>query len=563
MPQVIREIVGAYPVDGIFGNRWSGGFVGVCHCDICKSEFRAFSGREVPSSLMDRSDPAVRAYQQWSDDKRFAQMKTYNDTVRSINPEGLFAPGSSWQRLDPTRLRQAFRAIYADQQHRQVQHPVWAAGRGAKEAACVMQGRGPISGSFNIAQDDFKDSVQSVDETLAFMHDGMAQGFRPWLIKFKAEVFDKRWAPAVERAFVWHSRHERYFRNTANLAAVAMMQSVQTNSYWSSGGAISFQPVTAMTAGGDEASLNGFYQALLEARTPFSLVDDRDLDPAVLGRYRAIVLPNIAALSDSQCARIRDYVAAGGAIVATGETSLYDEFGVQRKTFGLADLFGCDFAGRIDKKVANSYLSIDGPHPLTVDLDDTPRIVGGTRLVHVTPRSPGLRPPLRLIRSYPELPAEAAYPREPTSDTPMAYARTFGTGRVVYFPFNPDQTFWENSARDHLVLLRNAVAWATGELQPMTVQGAGLIDVSYWRQDRSLAAHLVNLNNPAAMRGFIHETTPIGPFVVSLQLPPGARPSRVRLLEAGQEAKVRRQGERLRVEVPRLRLHEVVAVDLA
>jgi hypothetical protein len=61
----------------------------------------------------------------------------------------------------------------------------------------------------------------------------------------------------------------------------------------------------------------------------------------------------------------------------------------------------------------------------------------------------------------------------------------------------------------------------------------------------------------------MHETTPIGPFVVSLQLPPGARAKRVRLLEAEQEAKVRRDGDRLIIDVPRLRLHEIVAVDLA
>lgn len=562
MPQVIREIVSTYPVDGIFGNRWSGGLVGVCYCNTCKTEFRAFSGHDLPKSMMNRQDPALRAYQKWSDDKRFAQIKTYNDTVRSINPEGLFAPGSSWQRLDPKRLRGSFRAVYADQQHRQAHHPVWAAGRGAKEAACVIQGSGPISGSFNVAQIEFKDSVQSVDETLAFMHDGMAQGFRPWLIKFKAEVFDKRWVPAVEEAFAWHSRHERYFRNTANLATVAMMQSVQTNSYYPSAEPASRQPISAMTAGANEPSLNGFYQALLEARTPFSLVDDRDLDPAVIGRYKAIVLPNIAVLTDSQCASIRDYVANGGAIVATGETSLFDELGVPRKNFGLADLFGCDYAGEVDKKVVNAYLSIDGPHPLTVGLDDTPRIVAGTHLVHVTPRAPGQRPPLRLIRSYPDLPAEAAYPREPISDTPMAYAHAFGKGRVVYFPFNPDQTFWEHSVRDHLYLLRNAVAWATGEPQPMSVEGAGLIDVSYWRQEKSLAAHLVNLNNPSTMKGFMHETAQLGPFVVSLELPAGAHAKRVRLLEAEQDAKVRREGGRLIVDVPTLRIHEVVAVDL-
>jgi hypothetical protein len=145
----------------------------------------------------------------------------------------------------------------------------------------------------------------------------------------------------------------------------------------------------------------------------------------------------------------------------------------------------------------------------------------------------------------------------------MAYVRAFGKARVVYFPFNPDETFWEDAAKDHLVLLRNAVAWATGELQPMTVEGAGLVDVSYWRQEKSLTAHLVNLNNPATMNGFMHVKVPIGPFVVSLQLPPGARAKRVRLLEAEQDAKVRREGDRLFVDVPRLRIHEVVAVDLA
>jgi len=302
---------------------------------------------------------------------------------------------------------------------------------------------------------------------------------------------------------------------------VAMLQSLQTSTFYRSGSPPNLQPVSAMTAGSNEGALNGAYQALVEARVPFGLIDDRDLDPASIGNYKTIVLANIACLSDSECASIRAFVRNGGAIVATGETSLYDEMGAERKNFGLADLFGCDYAGHVDRKVENSYISIDGPQPLTVGLDDTPRIVGGTRIVRAKPQSNGHRPPLRLIRSYPDQPAEQAYPREPTSDVPMVYAQAFGKGRVVYFPFNLDQVFWEQSARDHLTLLRNAVAWATGEHQPLTVDGAGLIDLSYWRQDKSLAAHLVNLNNPSALKGFMHDTVSVGPFVVKLEIPAG------------------------------------------
>ena len=97
----------------------------------------------------------------------------------------------------------------------------------------------------------------------------------------------------------------------------------------------------------------------------------------------------------------------------------------------------------------------------------------------------------------------------------------------------------------------------------MTVRGAGLVDISFWRQEGSLAAHLVNLDHPAAMKGLIHEVAPVGPFTVSLELPSNARLRRVRLLEAERNAKVQQTGRRLVVQVPRVDRHEVIAIDLA
>jgi len=125
-----------------------------------------------------------------------------------------------------------------------------------------------------------------------------------------------------------------------------------------------------------------------------------------------------------------------------------------------------------------------------------------------------------------------------------------------------DRTFWEVLAADHWVLLKNAVEWAADEPSPLTVTGAGMLDVSYWRQKNSLAAHLVNMNNPMMMKGPYREIMPAGPYAVSLAIPAGAKIAAVRLLESGATPKTSRNGDRLVVEVPRIRLHEVVAVDL-
>ena len=113
--------------------------------------------------------------------------------------------------------------------------------------------------------------------------------------------------------------------------------------------AMVYSQQTAQFYGGDKAHQKvedhtlGFYQALIEARIPFEMVHDRLMDEDHLAPYKTLILPNIAALSDQQCQQIRDFVRKGGSIVATYETSLYNEMGERRENFGLSDLFGVDY----------------------------------------------------------------------------------------------------------------------------------------------------------------------------------------------------------------------------
>ena len=298
------------------------------------------------------------------------------------------------------------------------------------------------------------------------------------------------------------------------------------------------------------------------------MVHDLLMDAEKLKPYRTLILPNIAALSDQQCAQLKAFVEGGGNLIATHETSLYDEWGKRRKDFGLAELFGASFDGRVEQNVRNSYLNVDkNPktgqfHPLVKGLEDATRIINGVNWVHVKAHEKAYSP-LTLVPSYPDLPMEQVWARVPRTDTPGVFTRQVGKGRVVYFPFDLDRTFWEVLSADHLKLLQNAVAWAHQEEQPLTVNGRGVLDVSLWMQKRSIAAHLVNLTNPMMMKGPVREIIPLSAQQVRIRVPEGRRVSKAHFLVSGQTPVWRQTGDVVSVTVPSIELYEVVALDLA
>jgi hypothetical protein len=220
------------------------------------------------------------------------------------------------------------------------------------------------------------------------------------------------------------------------------------------------------------------------------------------------------------------------------------------------------FTGRFTPRMQNSYLTVRPPHPILRGLEDAGRIINGVQRVDVEPVERFERPPLTLVPSYPDLPMEEVYPRQPETDIAEIYLREIGPSRIVYFPWDIDRTFWEVQCADHGKLLANAVDWATNEECPVTVSGPGVLDIAAWRQRDSVTVHLVNLTNPMMMKGPYREVIPLGAQTVRLRLPAGTRARRVQLLVSGAAPKVETPGNVLAVTVPSIGLHEVVAVDL-
>jgi hypothetical protein len=216
----------------------------------------------------------------------------------------------------------------------------------------------------------------------------------------------------------------------------------------------------------------------------------------------------------------------------------------------------------------NAYLRVEADpesgayHPLLRGLEDAQRMIHGVYRLPVQAQGTFYPPPLTLVPSYPDLPMEEVYPRQPRTDTPEVYLREVGEGRVVYLPWDVDRVYWEVMCVDHGKLLQNAVAWATNEAPVVEVCGPGVLDVTVWRQAASLTVHLVNLTNPMMMKGPFRELMPVGQQVVRVKLPEGTEVKGVRLLCAEQESIAKENDGYLTVVVPSILDHEVVAIDL-
>ena len=547
MTEVTKEIVSSYQVDGVFSNRWTGS--GMCYCEHCRQNFHAAAGMDLPRTTNPR-EPSRRAYIAWRQQRLFDLWHLWDSEIRAINPAACYIPnsgGGALADLDMKTIGERAPILFADRQGRSGVAAPWASGKSGKEFRSTM-GRKPIGGIFSVGFEEpyrWKDSVQSGAEVRLWALDGIANGLRPWFTKFSATLYDRRWLPVVEDLYGWLYRNERYLRNQQPLARVAIVYSQQTAQFYG-------RKVEDHTL--------GYYQALIEARIPFEMVHDRLLDAAHVDPFKVLIFPNVAALSARQCDEIREFVKRGGSIVATHETSLYDEWGNRRADFGLADLFGASYDGAVDARMQNSYLQLGERHPILHGLDNAGRIINGVSRVHTRTIGSYPNPPLTLIPSYPDLPMEEVFPRVSRSGIPEVFVRELGKSRVVYFPWDIDRTFWEILAADHGTLMRNAVDWATNEPRPVTVTGPGVLDVTIWRQKESLTVHLVNLTNPMMMKGPIREFIPSPPQEVTIRVP--AKPKRVRLLVSAHQPAVREAAGEVTLTVPSILDHEVIAVEL-
>ncbi len=249
----------------------------------------------------------------------------------------------------------------------------------------------------------------------------------------------------------------------------------------------------------------GFYHALVEARLPFELLSDQVMTKENLDRFKVIILANASCLSDAQNEAIRDYVARGGSVVASYETSLRDEFGKKRARIRPGPT--CSAPNSSPARAASSRTPMwrsTATIRSTQGFEGAERIMGGTQPDRMSSRPAMRRAPFLYVPDFPDLPMEEVYPRKDAEKAPRVIAREHRQAAAArsIFPGISARSSGRSSPSTTASLIANAVHWALGKTLARRRRTAAAS--STWRCARTpegIALSLFNLTNPMMMKG--------------------------------------------------------------
>jgi hypothetical protein len=401
----------------------------------------------------------------------------------------------------------------------------------------------------------WRNAHKSPAEAESWMAQTVASGMVIWYHWLGAQTGlgeDRRWQVTGRKFLNWHALHDRHFVNNQSIASLGIVLGQRTQTFH------------RLPAGGDMAeSLEGFYYALLEDRTPFDFVHEDDLSPETLRKYSALVLPNVAYLSDAQCRQLEAFVQAGGSLMATFETGLYDERGRPRGDFGLGKLFRISRVGEPQGArgfMNSSYFRIEQPHEIAAGFEGTNWIPGSEW--RVPTRAEGTHV-MTVVPPYTAYPTEATYTDVLRTDEPAVVLREQGSSRLVYLPGDVGRTAWRSGHPDVTRLIQNSVKWMLRGRRPVQVDGDGVVEIFAWETEPGFALHLLNYTNPNLHRGSIRRHYAIGRQKVRWQLPRAVKVRNATLLRAEKDLPVHQAGDVVEFTIPRVVDYEVAALEAA
>ncbi len=581
---VLAEILARFPdVDAFSFDGLHYG--GVCYCKACRENYRKETGKEIPSA--DMNNPEFRRYQHWADRRMEDLVRRMQIRLKGVKPDvalvtwttnaGRFGHFLSIPRNMPARMNLLLDApdqeFWLDETNRGTtivpafaNAYIWATTnhRVAFSEPYILSHGNPYG----------KDSFPP-GEILRRMMLALTYGASPSIAVIQPPRLQAELYACLDEV----QRRKPWLTDKKPEAWAALVMSDNTrNFYGRSAGKVEDRYMSHVL---------GAFRAAVEEHLPVAVINDWNLNDADLSRYKVLILPNTACLDAQQVEAIDRFVRNGGGLVASLDTSLFDEYGTPRDDFALADVLGVSYRG-IPDATGSSKESLDVNFAMSIGPDywekrksvfdfqqDASSFLNQGKMKTYVGDDPvtfkGAAVKVAARRGSTAIGILRAKSLAGAPALPGVVTHAHGKGRVAYLAAGFDSAYYLYPYPYQRLILKNAIQWAAAAPAPMTVEAPMCVHTTLMRQVKPdgerLIVHLFNDLNTTAHHALPVDDVPLREEVVPihdvrLTFAPGYRFRRIHLEPEGKELEIIKTAEGTVVVVPRLEVHSMVIGEL-
>lgn len=253
----------------------------------------------------------------------------------------------------------------------------------------------------------------------------------------------------------------------------------------------------------------GYFTALTRNHIMFDIVLDEDLSLEKLSKYKVLLIPDFACLSDNQWKVIEEFVISGGSLVTSFDAGLYNESGEPRFIEERLRFLGI-------KEIEGAFPAIRGENYIIAKED-----IFGFDIGNLIERSPyalkvklmeGVYTPFFFMN-----PLEKVYmPLKGESNYPAVLINSYGKGKVVYFAF-PIGIFYGS---DRIGTQEQLISASINYLRESIIEVSAppTVEVEFYRQKNKNRLILFLVNNTGDMQRPLSYINPINNIGVSVKI---------------------------------------------
>lgn len=501
----ITRMMEKYEIDGVWENCVGFGD-GPCYCQRCRRMYREATGEEIPVGA-DYASEAFDTYRAWKAECADRHLRRMRDAVKRFGEDKAYCAEIFGMFHASNALHTGIDLYNAKAHFDFLVSPAFQDGSANPGRKWDDLTYAASSMRFLKAIDDTKQTVllygnngtkwryvkAPTVETKVWMWEAAAVGAGFWNCMFNgqhpAQTFDRRNQGIETEVYEYLEQNEALLDGLRPVAEAGVFYSKYSRDALGN---------DAEEKDGYGVFIKGVETALMESHIPYNFIPDLDFTKESLKGVRVLILPNTALISDEQMSIIREYVREGGGLVASYETSLYDENGVRRTDFGLGDLFGVSFTGMERDTSFDCYQLIRKTHPVLdgMEAENTTVLMneGHTLLCRAAEGKEE-----QVICTYVPMifnqPPEYAWIPEMKTEFPTIMVNEYGKGRVVYFANQTDKLCYTNGHEDFLRSFVNAVKWAGRDDFSMVVEAPSGVHVTLMEKNTDPSEKVISFVN--------------------------------------------------------------------